>query len=321
MSAGRGRPLKKAMLAAMPKIEFRIPIAPTNHFFSNIHLAALSLRRLGSPYSEALIRVHVGDNADLTSVLARNPWSRSFPIKWRIVPRELRSYWGTANDRFVMPSEADIVICPDADTCVVAPLDELFALLDHPEPSVAGLQAHFPPWQSRGAENDEEWRRVFAHAGVAMPKLNRSYSMDHTGTMGNAPPYFNFGFVAFNRAGFLIASRRLEKHTLSVAPMLPNPLFQCQIGLTLVIVEAGLRVIDLPHEYNCANDENVPPGLLRDPSLIRVIHYLRTSEVNRATFLADKDAYKKFLSEPKTNPINERLRNHVLGFRDAFHST
>jgi hypothetical protein len=311
---------KRGMLAAMPTIEFRIPVAPTDHFYSNVRMAALSLRRLGSPYSEALIQVHVGDKADLASVLDRNPWSRSFPIKWRIVPHELRSYWGTANDRFAVPSEADIVICTDADTCVVGPLDELFSLLNYPEPSVAGLQAHYPPWKSRGAVNDEQWRCVFSHAGVAMPELNKSYSMDHTGAMGNAPPYFNFGFVAFNRAGFLAASRRLEEHTLRVAPVLPMPLFQCQIGLTLAVVEAGLRVVELQHAFNCANDKNVTPDLLRDPALIRVIHYLRTKEVNRATFLTDKDAYETFLSEPKINPINERLRNHVLGLGDAFYS-
>ena len=307
------------MSGAMPTVEVRIPISPTDHFYSNVRLAALSLRRLGRPYSEATIQVHVGDGAVLAAVLERNSWAKLFPVRWIIVPPDRRWYLGTANDRFSMPCEADIVICADADTCIVSRIDDLFERLAHPEPSIAGLQAHYPPWPQRGVENDEEWRRIFAHADVPCPELEYSYSMDPTGTMGKAPHYLNFGFVAFNRAGFKAVRPRVEHHSLRVAPVLPRPVFQCQVGLTLALIEAGLRVVHLPHAFNCANDDDVGAEWMRDDSLIRVIHYLRRHEFDRATFLADRTEYEKFLQQQKKNAIGERLRNHIISLGDAFY--
>jgi hypothetical protein len=302
----------------IPRIEFRIPIVPNDPFFSNIRLAALSLRRLGEPYASAKITAHVGDRATLESVIERNSWATAFPLEWKIVPHDQRPYWGTANDRFASASDADVIICSDADTCLVDRIDGLLGWLDTDTPTVAGLQAHYPPWPERGEANDDRWRRVFEFAQVEMPPLEFNYSMDPDLTMGKCPAYFNFGFVAFNRTGFEAVRRRLEHFTLRVAPILPMPVFQCQIGLTLASVDAGLDIIQLSHAFNCANDDNVSKDLLENPSRVRVIHYLRTVEFDRWKFLTDKAAYGEFTGSAKRNPIGELLRQHIIRLGDAF---
>lgn len=302
----------------MKKIEFRIPIIATDHFFSNIKLAALSLQRLGPPYSGATIKVYVGDKADMDFVVARNVWANSFPIEWIMVPHDRRPYLGTANYRFETSSDADVVICSDADTCLVKPIDDLVTRLGEASPVVAGLQAHVSPWLGQNLNNEEQWQRIFSHAGLEIPKLDHFYSMDSHFTMGNCPPYFNFGFVAFNNTGFEYARGRLEEFTLRVAPILPVPNYQCQIGLTLALMDAQIGIIQLSHAFNCANDYDVSPELLQNPSLVRVIHYLRNFEFDRATFLSTAKGYADFINQPKENPISELLRQHVISLGNAF---
>jgi hypothetical protein len=301
-------------------VEFRIPISPTAHFFSNIRLAALSLRKLGRPYADFPIQVHVGDRANMTSVMERNRWSGSFPVRWRIVPHDQRHYLGTANDRFALPSDADVVICADADTCIVRPIDDLLStLLENEAPAVAGLQAHISPFHELGAEAEDEWKRLFRHAGVQPPAFDCNYSLDPKGAMGAAPAYFNFGFVAFNRNGFEAVRNRVETHTLRVLPLLAKPVFQAQIGLAVAVAEAGLRVIQLSHEMNCANDDRLPEDLFENPSRVRVIHYLRRNEFDRARFLTDPKAYHDLIQTAKRNPVSELLRRHIETLGDAFY--
>lgn len=302
------------------RIEFRMAISPQAGFYSTIRLAALSLRSLGPPYSEARIHVSVGDYADTDAILAANPWSEDFPIDWRTVPSERfarYSYYATAHNRYAEPSDADVVFICDSDVCLIDRIDDLVQRLGAPNrPLVAGLQAHFPPLGTRPAEWQAEWPQLFAAAGLPPPALTVRYSMDSEDTYGRAPPYFNYGLVGFSRQAFAEA-RLIDDESCRIArERTNNSAFQAQIGLSLTIAAAGLEVEQLPHAFNCANEDrpfSAPePVRLHSVNEIRAIHYLRGDQFNRRMFLADPEAYNAFLAAPELSRVNARLRQHVL---------
>jgi hypothetical protein len=298
-------------------LEFRIPISPTAGFYSEVRLFAVSLAWLGPPYSTARILVSVGDCADLDRVRGENKWAARYPVEWRNVPhdlfRELR-YIATGNDRYSEPARADVVILCDADTCPVARFDDLLTMLSG-EPKVAGLQAHFAPFAGSAAECEAKWEKLFAGAGLAGHPLTRRYSMDSMGAMGRAPPYFNYGFVALNRAAFEAVSPLALGYVRQAVTLVGDSFhtlgFSDQAGLTLAIAAAGVPTLPLGHAYNCANDDLVFTTGIASEDEIKVIHYLRDDEFDRRTFLADPVAFRVFLAIPKRNRVSERLRRHV----------
>ena len=302
------------------KLEFRVMISPDRAFYSNIRLAALSLRHLGPPYDTARLRVSVGGHADLKTVQAANPWSSSFPVDWCVVPHEQfrqHSHLATHNRRFET-SDADVVVICDCDVCVIDRIDEIITYLaGDGKRTVAGLPAHFSPYHFDAAGNEAAWRQVFAAAGLGEPPLSMRYSCDSNDVMGRAPPYFNYGFVLFGREAFAAVAPTNEYYCRLASDATNDSYFKAQIGLSLMIVAAKLDVKLLPHADNCPNDDdpfNAPePFRLHSADDIRVIHYLRNAQADRRTFLTDPAAYEAFMAAPGLNRVNARLRDHLRG--------
>jgi hypothetical protein len=288
------------------KLELRIPISPTPAFYAQVRLIAQSLASLGGPYAAAKILVSVGDRPTLAEVQARNAWANSYPVYWYIVPDASYAglsspHWASGHGRYARPSDADVVVLCDADTCPVARFDELLERLHRAPPTVAGLQAHYTPFpQASSEENDATWRRVLCSAGLPDARMSRPYSMDVEAVQGVAPAYFNYGFVAFN------ATREL-----------PTSVMAAQIALSLAILRSGIDVLDLGHEYNCANDDHLLRHALVCPEDLRVVHYLRGDDIARHEFLCDRTKFESFLGRERSNAINERLRRHLLTLPDA----
>jgi hypothetical protein len=303
-------------------LEFRIPISPSAGFFSSVRLIAVSLAQMGPPYSLARILVSVGDCADIAQVRRENPWADDYPIEWRIVPHDLfeaARYFATGRDRYLENARADVVVMCDADTCPIDRLDMPLRMLCGEEPKIAGLQAHYAPFPGSAAENEATWRKLLTSASVPHQELlTRRYSMDPDGRMGWAPPYFNYGFVAFNRCAFERIAPIVHKYTLHALGLLDEPFFAAQVGLTLAAAAAQIPTLLLDHAYNCANDEHVFSTGLRSEEDIKIIHYLRPDEFDRRTFLSDPAEFEAFLNTPKRNRVNERLRQHVLKLHDLF---
>src|SRR5215211_2429779 len=94
-------------------VEFRLPISPTLSFYRRIHLFCAALRRLRTPYAEALVRVVVGDNPDLDEVRKANAWAENYPVTWHAVPPEIfeqHHYFGTADFRYLLPPPSKGVV-------------------------------------------------------------------------------------------------------------------------------------------------------------------------------------------------------------------
>jgi len=60
----------------LPRIEFRIPAAPTAAFYNRVHFFCATLRRLGPGY------------ADLDRVQRDNPWATQYNLEWHGIPSD-----------------------------------------------------------------------------------------------------------------------------------------------------------------------------------------------------------------------------------------
>ena len=301
------------------KLEFRVPISPKPAFYAQVRLIAQSLARLGGEYARARIQVCVGEQPALAELREGNRWSESFPVDWFVVPDEVYARvpappWASGHARYFRSSDADVVVLCDADICPVADFDELLLHLQDASPAVAGLQAHYAPFKT---DNDATWRGLLEAAGAPLAPMQRAYSMDVQGLQGTAPAYFNYGFVAFNAAAFRAVAADID-HCLALAcEGLPQNPFAAQVALALAVARGGINVLDLGHEHNCANDDLLVAHELVHPGDVRVIHYLRGDDLARHRFLCDRDLFEAFLARERANPINERLRQHLLGLPDA----
>lgn len=295
-------------------IEFRIPISPTRSFFHQVRFYESTLRKLGGVYASAKLTVIVGDNADMERVRAENDWSAGRNVEWIGAPTEVFNrygYYGTADYRYAPESEADLIILSDADTVIARPLD-LFERINPDRAVVAGHMAHYPPWTpgERSSDGAPMWDKLFAAFGIDSSQLQHRYSMDVEGAYGSAPPYFNLGFIALTQAALERFRNQIWNTQDRLLAIYPSHM-RCQISVTLVALSSGMEVSALPAEYNLANDELHLRAAGITAEQARVIHYLRSDELNRE-FVVLPEHLPAVLRQECKNPINQRLQE-LLG--------
>jgi hypothetical protein len=306
------------------RIEFRIPISPTDKFFSLVRFYNFALRRLGSPqYRDARLLVVVGDHCNLDAVARENKWSENFNIVWQRVPDEIFdefNWAGTANWRLSIPAgDADIIILSDADTVLLRDIDPLLAELSLGEPAVRGHMAHLPPplgikSTAPSSAGSEFWPWLFNLFDIPWPAATYRYSMDVNGSLPVSPAYFNLGFVALNTKALPIFAAEIKEVTRRVTAA-TDSLMRCQIATTIIAHRAAIDIGTLSAAYNAANDVGhlEPNGLTVDQ--IRVLHFLRTDEIDRAELqLCLIDG---LLARRLTNPANIALQSLVREYRES----
>lgn len=270
-------------------VEFRIPIAPTQSFFDQVEFFNFGLRRLGGCYESAPLRVFVGDKCELGTVLAHNKWSEGWPVTWHRVCDAISDrygMYGTANSRFGRPDPVErIVVMADADTILVRDIDDIIAGLTHQAAMIAGHVAHFPPEENGSVLPDprspEYWPALLGLFGLRLPHNTFRYTMDADGHLPRAPAYFNLGFVALNRAAFDTVCRDIRQ-THDRLTQLTTSFMRCQIALAIIVQSAGIEAVNLNAAYNAANDP-LHLGINNvSPDEIRVLHYLRQQNIDRA---------------------------------------
>ena len=305
----------------MATCEFRLPIAAAPGFYSNVKLAALSLAALGPPYDAAPLTVFFGGDADPGQVRADNPWSGALPhLAWRAAP-PVRVHPGFASGlaRYSRPAEADVVVLMDADACLLRPIDDLLETLSSAqEPTVAALPAHASPFSHDGATNDAAWRHLLQDCGLADVPLDSRYYRHPDGYPGWCPPYFNYGFVAFNRAAFERVRPLLEDLTermLQRYEGTPTAFYSAQLALTLALLQCSVRTLALDHAFNCPNSDEMSKFAPLAPDSIRVLHYLRTAEFDRHRFLCDPAAFDAFRRAAFAAPATREFQRHVLSLK------
>jgi hypothetical protein len=295
-------------------IEFRIPASPTPPFYNRVRFFCAALRRLGGSYAEAPVKVCVGDHADIGKVRAETPWTARYNVEWHGVPSKIFTdhwYYGTADYRYLLPEPAaDLIVLADADVAVVQPILDDFTWMRCEQPCIAGHMAHFPPSFERPGDRqwqgEDLWPSLFRHFSIPWPESLYPYSMDLKGQWAPVPAYYNLGFVVLNRAALRIFSGRIFEAQDKMKALF-ECFMRCQIAVTLIAHSNGMRIKALPAIFNAANDiGHFQHNGVRVQD-IKVIHYLRTEEMNRESFLSYGDR-ETFLDSPLQNPVNQLLQ-------------
>jgi hypothetical protein len=296
------------------KLEFRIPISPTSAFYSQVKAFDYALRRLGPPYSRARLSVYVGDNCDIEEVRRENTWSGA-PVEWEAVPSEIFDEFGihgTADWRLIPPSrDADLIILSDADTILLRDINPLLMAMPEDRPAIRGHMAHLPPPSLGGdlphPSSKEYWPGMFARFGAPWPDRLFAYSMDDAGSFPQIPAYFNLGFVAFNPAGLSVLGLRIFDFQREFTRAIECHM-RCQIALSIIAYTEQLDIDILPATYNAANDVKHLGCNYISTEDIRVLHYLRTEEIDRSTIFQD-EFMSTFVARDLVNPVNRALQS------------
>jgi hypothetical protein len=308
-----------------PTIRFRIPISPTPAFYSQVRLFNFALRRLGGIYESARIDIMVGDFCDIEKVIADNRWSKPFNMTWMKVPDAIfRSSGvpGTANWRFVFQKEdppADIVIFCDADTVLLRDIDPILSSFPKDRPTIRGHMAHVPPDHSSTVLplpiRAEYWPKLFELLGAPWPSGLHRYSMDEFQQWPEVPAYFNYGFVAANR----LAVERLADGIFAMDEevcRITKSYMRCQISLSVLAARRGVEMEPIGAEYNTANDLVHMKLNKVGPDDIRVLHYLRSDEIDRYKLFIPSE-FRRYQKQPISNPANALL----LRLLEEYYST
>jgi hypothetical protein len=304
------------------RVEFRVPISPTEKFFSLVRFYNFALRRLDSAqYREARLMIIVGDHCDLDLVRRQNQWSEDFNITWERVPDDVfdEFHWaGTANWRLSIPSDdADVIVLSDADTVLLRDVDPLLTELPTATAWIRGHMAHFPPppgSKTNAPIGSEFWPWLFNIFDIPWPPATYRYSMDADRSLPESPAYFNLGFVALNRKALSVYASEITEVTRRVTAA-TDSFMRCQIALTIVAHRAGIDIGTLPAAYNAANDvaHLKTNGLTAEQ--IRVLHFLREDEVTRDEL--QPHLIRNLLSRSLTNPANIALQSLAREFRES----
>jgi len=224
-------------------------------------------------------------------------------------------------DRFAYPAQSEVVIICDADACLMREIDELLEKLHTSHPTVAGLMAHYSPCHRDAEQNNTAWHRMLDAADLKDHPLSYRYSIATPEQSGRCPAYFNYGFVAFNRAGFEKVRPLVRKYKeLARTALTGHALFFAgQIGLALALAAAGVDVLELGPQYNCPNSNEMLGRGIDDVTQIRFLHFLRNDEFDRHSFLSDPAAFHRFSSATFDAAVNRHFQRHVLALPQVFY--
>lgn len=312
------------MFQPSKRVEFRIPISPTGKFFSLVRFFNFALRRLRNPqYHEARLLVVVGDHCNLDAVRRANRWSENFNIGWERVPDKIfdEFHWGgTADWRLRIPAgDADIIILSDADTVLLRDIDPLLMEFPLERPAVRGHMAHLPPpigikSTAPSSASPEFWPWLFKAFDIPWPAVTYRYSMDVNGSLPVSPAYFNLGFVALNAKALAIFASEIMETTRRVTAATESQM-RCQIAFAIVAYRSRIDIGILPAAYNAANDlvHLRTNGLSADQ--IRVLHFLRTDEIDRGEL--QPHLIDNLLARSLTNAANIALQKLVREYRES----
>jgi hypothetical protein len=291
------------------KLEVRVPISPRDFFFRRVEYLNCSLRACGGITGDAHLVVSVGDDIEPFDLLASQPWSRD-QVTWRWVDRAAfrrDSYFATVFDRFMVRSDADIVLFADADVIFVSGVDDLLESLMR-LPTIAGVIAHAPP------KSGVDWNHLFAVAKIPPARDAHQYSgwrlMFEDPHDRFAPAYYNFGAV-FVPASWVAMLAHAYRGSIAVAETAGFDFFKAQIALTLALYRLGLRRLALELRYNFPNDPLFDSAHPRELDDVRILHYLRTEILDRDGDFASPEALKALVARRDLIGSNEILRKTV----------
>jgi len=304
------------------ELEVHVPISPSEHFLTMVHYLAASLRRLGPPLSKARLVVTVGEDCEPFDVAARNPWSRTYPIRWVWLDRDLyrrHGYFATAVERFRHAFSSPYVLMLDADVLVLGDLSGLITSLRETR-TLHGLIAHVSPFlvenrnrPGSARPNADWWRALYDAAGLEPARP----STQHTGwgfmfsdpAYRDCPPYFNLGVLAAPADAMRRIGATIYREIAHVDSVL-HTIFKCQLAVCLARSRHRLPWKGLSMRDNFPNRDSFVLALPDEAAQIRILHYLGQEDFGfrKTVDMADVAAVRGFLLRSGLGPANARLR-------------
>jgi hypothetical protein len=285
----------------MPKVAILIAASPTRAFFSQIAATSLALRKLRWSRWEPVIYAYMGGERDEAAFAEWLPHLRDVEIVRVSTSRSERDGdWAQCDDVFrLAPRDADVLLAMDADTLLVANLEQVLDdVVD--KDAVAGVIAHSSPFP--GSSTRDGWTR----AAEGLIDVPLDFSFTHTlmstelpHARRAAPFYLNFGVVFFPRVSFdNIARRYLAFRQELMTRMEDKSHFSGQVALTLAITAAGARTWELPMRFNFPNDPIAGRMYPEEEGNVAVYHYLRRTNFDRHRIFTSADEYSRFMALP-----------------------
>lgn len=313
-------------------IEFHLPASPnTPSFFSQIGMFALSLRELGPPYSVAPIHVSIGHTERLPIPEAYGLRECRDQLRWHWVTEEefaAKSIFAQGENRFRVIGDSEFVCMSDPDTLILRPFDELLQEL-RDNPAVAGAVVRVPQFPRT---SEKTVRQGWEYTAQMLLGRSIAFPCRHTFAEGpdapdeETPFCMNFGFVIAPRE--LMCELRqdffdLRKGIVDLFPILPNEPppqmhhYSAQIALALAIEKNRIPWRALPMRYNWPNASDAARLYPEEIPEIRVLHYLRRTELQRDRIFCDRESFEQFLqtrfSEVGNQLLQERVRKLTNG--------
>jgi len=292
------------------KLEIRVPISPTRLFFRRIMYLARSVRACGGDTARARIVVSVGDDVEPYDVASVQEWTDD-KIVWRWADRgefQRFSYHATAMDRFLVESDADIILLADADVVFAKNIDDVLNSL-LATPAVAGLIAHIPPFLALSVEGS--WPAIFQRVGLPFPRDLYQHSgyrvMYDDPRHRYSPAYFNMGAVLVP-AAMLREIARVFPRWLRAAQTLNLSRYVSQLALSFAIYDLDLPRIILEPRYNFPNDPQFDSGYPNDLADVRILHYLRPCIIDRERDLSTSETVRSLIGRKDLKGSNELFR-------------
>lgn len=320
-----------------PKVEFRVPISPNEQFLRMSQYLVASLReQAGGIAADADIVFSVSAECEPFPLELKYPWIRDWGVDYRWVDPELFSqmrYEATGYDRYLVESEADIVVMADADILAAGSLDRPITKA-HLTQTTLGAIAHVSPFESLAGESEcseSIWRRVFAEAGVEAP--TRRYEHTAWGLVTEnplhryCPIYYNYGFVISPREHVeKMASTFLED--LDAVNRAVSTWACSQVAFSVSLLRHGLEAESLEEIYNfplhmpstAFHRLNSAAGAKVAPADIRLFHYLGHGEINKDHFVSVQ-ALKELRCRPYFSPYAKAFMEKLDALDETLEET
>ena len=304
------------------RLEIRIPISPTEHYFNRIHLIAHSIRSLGPGYADTHIRVTVGADEPERDLHKELPWSKKLGIEWKWIQGDEFTEWrqtahpyiATMMERFRPPFNAPNVIMLDADVVAMQPFDEWLSLVET-SPGVAGVMAHISPfWGQAPLDHAGVWKILFERHGLKVPEFAYEHSgwgpMDNDPARRYGPPYYNTGVLLAPATLLEKLYEPYMKALWAVRASLDSYFFE-QIALTLALYGENIPFHVVGPRYNFPNQPAFDARYPEELKAIRFLHFLRTDVVKREADFETLDAIRALVARTDLTGSNELFRARV----------
>lgn len=281
---------------------FVIPASPTASFFSQIAMFELAVRRRTWRFFTPQVIAVFGDTPD------DETYDKWRPHIQNVVKVFLPSDQSTTGDymrqvdwRFrVVPTDADITIFCDADTIVVGDVEDMASMVTT-EQSVAGVIAHYHFPGSSPLSPQRQWDTISTSLIGRAMTFPYQYTLSPTQfppEQRKAPFYLNFGAVFV--AGPIL--ERLARRYLDLRPKVSyitnGSYMSAQIALALAVEAEEIPRRALRMAYNFPNDPIADERYPEELADVRILHFLRQKQVQRAKIFATPREFARFLELP-----------------------